>query len=285
MRLRFAKMEGAGNDYVFVDAIHQSFPRARAPELARRWSDRHFGIGADGLILLTPSQVAAVGMAMWNADGSAGAICGNGLRCLAVFAREQGRVAADRFAIETAVGVRSVALLAPIRSAPAASRPAVATPAIAVEVELGRGNVAAEPTPLRVAGHDLECWRGEVGNPHAVVFLLTDPESFPVEEIGAAMQRHPLFPGGVNVEFVQVRSDGSLYQRTFERGSGETLACGSGAAIAALTAIRTGCVTGPVVRVGLRGGELRVRCSDGLLVIVGPARTVFVGEIELPDAP
>lgn len=274
MRVSFAKLEGLGNDYLFVDTIRALFPRERAPELARAWSDRHFGIGADGLVLLVPSAVAAVGMAMWNADGSAGAMCGNGLRCLARFAREEGHAAADRFDVETAVGVRAVALL---RAAGAAITGA--------RVELGPGTVATTPERIRVGDTAIDCLRGSVGNPHAVVVLDADPAAFPVLEIGAALQTHPAFPGGVNVEFVQPLADGTLVQRTYERGSGETLACGSGAAIAALAMVRTGRLRGPRVRVRLRGGVLDVDCGDAALVITGPARTVFRGEIELPAEP
>lgn len=270
LRVPFAKMEGCGNDYVYVDAIAAAFPRARAPELARRWSDRHFGIGADGLVLLEPSSAAAVGMAMWNADGSLGAICGNGLRCLAKFARERGHVAADRFTVETGAGVRRVELVRDGAGAIAGAR-----------VDLGRVRVEPEPLQLRVGDRRLACHRGDAGNPHAVVVLDADPDGFPVDAIGSALQTHAAFPDGVNVEFVQVLADGTLRQRTFERGSGETMACGSGAAVAALLAVRAGLLPGPDVRVRLRGGDLDVHCGDGLLVIAGPARTVFTGEIEI----
>jgi diaminopimelate epimerase len=267
-------MEGVGNDYVCVDAIRHAFPVDRAPELARQWSDRHFGIGADGLVLLQPSSRAAVGMAMWNADGSAGSMCGNGLRCLARLARDHGHVAIDEFDVETAAGLRTVTL---VRDTDGQVTGACA--------DLGAVRVDSTPSSVQVEGRAIELFHGDAGNPHAVVLIDGDPDDYPVLEVGAALQTRPAFAGGVNVEFVQVRADHSLAQRTYERGSGETLACGSGAAVAALLALQRGLVPGPDVLVHLRGGDLQVRRRNGSLVIVGPARTVFRGEVELRPQP
>lgn len=270
MRVPFTKMEGCGNDYVFVDAIDGTFPLARGAELARAWSDRHFGIGGDGLIVLVRGRTSPIGMAMWNADGSVGAMCGNGLRCLAVFARERGHASSDAFVVDTAAGPREVAI----------ERDACGAVAV-VHADLGAVHVDREPVEVSAGGRRLRCHLGSAGNPHAVILLDVDPETFPVLEVGAALQVHERFPGGVNVEFVRVDADGALRQRTFERGSGETLACGTGAAAAALCALQNGLVRGPEVRVRLRGGELRVRRGERTLVLVGPARTVCRGEIDL----
>jgi diaminopimelate epimerase len=272
--LPFVKMEGAGNDYVFVDAIRSPLDDERAAALARTWSHRHFGVGSDGLILLRHSRVAAVAMAMWNADGSVGAMCGNGLRCLAVLARDHGHVAADRFRVETASGVRAVELQRDARGR-----------VCGAAADLGAVAVERVPRRIRAGTRDVDCYVGDAGNRHAVVFVAGDPAHEPVVEIGSLLQTHAAFPGGVNVEFVQVCADGSLRQRTYERGSGETMACGSGAAVAALAAMQRGLVAGPEVRVRLRGGDLLVRARDGSLVLSGPARTVFRGEIELPEQP
>jgi len=265
MRVPFTKMEGAGNDYVYVDALRDRFPLERAPELARRWSDRHFGIGADGLIVLTNGQRAPLRMAMWNADGSRGAMCGNGLRCLAVLAAAHGHVRERRFPLETDAGVREVELLdgGLVRTAMGAV-------------------TCGEPLEVAVAGRNLHCFPGDAGNPHAVVFV-DDVERTDVAVLGQALQSHTRFPGGVNVEFVQVDGPAALRQRTFERGSGETLACGTGAAVAALAARRSGRVHADVVDVRLRGGTLRVLLGGSSLAIEGPVRTVFAGEIELPE--
>lgn len=264
MRVPFTKMEGAGNDYVFIDGIRTQFPLARAPELARRWSDRHFGIGSDGLIVLLAGRTASVRMAMWNADGSRGAMCGNGLRCLARLAFDAGHVREQRFTIETDAGPRQVELLA----------------GDAVRAGLGAVRVSAQKR-IVIGTDNLEVVPGDAGNPHAVLFV-GDTEVANVAGIGAALQDHPEFPGGVNVEFVQVLGRDRLRQRTFERGSGETMACGTGAAVVAIAARTAGLVDGEQTTVELRGGTLRVVGSADALAIEGPGRTVFTGEIELP---
>ena len=271
MDVAFVKMEGTGNDYVFVDAIAAAFPVERAPELARAWSDRHFGIGGDGLVLLLPGRVHRVRMAMWNADGTRGAMCGNGLRCVGKLAHEHGHVRSARFTVETDAGDRAVELRFDARGAVAGAC-----------TEIGTVQIDAAPAVADVAGRSVEYRAGDAGNPHAVVFLAGDPAGYPVVEVGAALQRLPRFPAGVNVEFVQVQPDGSLRQRTFERGSGETLACGTGAAVAAAAALQCGFVRGPEVPVHLRGGTLIARRQGTALVIEGPARTVFSGVAALP---
>ena len=266
MRIAFRKMHGCGNDYLFVDAITQPFPLERAPELARVWSERHFGVGADGLIVLARGEQAPLRMHMWNADGSRGAMCGNGLRCLARFARDLGHAASERFVVETDAGCRAVQLLG----------------GDLVRAELGA--VRIEPkSRFEVDGAELELVRGSAGNPHAVLFV-ADVGRAEVERLGAALQAHTAFPGGVNVEFVQPIGSDRLRQRTFERGSGETLACGTGAAVAAIAARAAGRVAGEATFVELRGGVLRVVGEASALAIEGPARSVCDGVLELPMA-
>lgn len=265
MRIPFTKMEGLGNDYIFVDGIATRLPLPRAPELARCWSDRHFGIGADGLIVLLAGEAAPVRMAMWNADGSRGAMCGNGLRCLARFACDRGHVRERCFTIETDAGARRVELLADGD----------------VRAWMGEVRTAAART-VHVAGRTVELVPGDAGNPHAVLFV-DDTATADVQGIGAALQSHTGFPGGVNVEFVQRLAPDRLRQRTFERGSGETLACGTGAAVAAMAARAAGLVVGETTTVELRGGPLRVVGSGATLAIEGPGRTVFAGEIEMAE--
>ena len=269
-RVEFVKMEGAGNDYVYVDAIQQPWFVDRAADLAVRLADRHFGVGGDGLIVLSRGEAAPARMAMWNADGSRGAMCGNGLRCLAKLAHDHGHVRERAFAVETDSGLTRVELVFDGDGAVVGAR-----------IELAGVEVAAEPTRTRVGGREVDYHVGDAGNPHAVVFV-DAPDDYPVLDVGAAMQTHADFPDGVNVEFVAVGPDGALRQRTFERGSGETLACGSGAGFAATVAHRRGLVEGPEVAVDLRGGRLTVSWRDAVLVIAGPARTVYRGEIDLP---
>lgn len=266
MPIPFVKMEGTGNDYIYIDAISGEFPLDRASECARLWSHRNFGIGADGLILLLAGDLAPVRMAMWNADGSRGAMCGNGLRCLAALAFAHGHVHERAFTVETDSGLRSVTLLDDDR----------------VRAEMGAVTCGAE-TGLDVLGEQIRYRPGDAGNPHAVVFV-DDVETTAVARLGAAMQSLPPFPDGVNVEFVAVTGPSQLTQRTFERGSGETLACGTGAAVAALAAHDSGRVSGATVDVCLRGGTVRVVLGGSGLAIEGSARTVYRGDIELPDA-
>ncbi len=262
MRTTFTKMEGLGNDYIFVDGIATPLPLERASEWARAWSDRHFGIGADGLIVLLSGHAAPIRMAMWNADGSRGAMCGNGLRCLARFAFDRGHLRERRFAVETDVGVKRVELLT------------------GDLVRAWLGEVRVEPPRTVTLGRrSLSLVIGDAGNPHAVIFV-ADVEAVDVNGIGRALQTHPDFPGGVNVEFVQALATDRLRQRTFERGSGETMACGTGAAVAATAARQAGLVHADSITVELRGGPLRILGHGATLAIEGPGRTVFTGEIE-----
>lgn len=268
VKIAFTKMEGCGNDYIFVNAITQPLPIDRAGDLAKIWSDRHFGIGADGLIVLARDDDDALRMLMWNADGSRGAMCGNGLRCLARFAEAQGHTTGTTLVIMTDSGPREIELMGPGSGSG--------------DVMTQMGDVTCMPQRMiEVAGGCYEFICGDAGNPHAVTFV-ADVETAEVERIGAAMQSLEAFPDGVNVEFVQALGGDRIKQRTFERGSCETLACGTGAAVAALAARQLGNIRGRVAYVDLRGGTLSVIGDGPSLAIEGPARSVFSGEIELP---
>jgi diaminopimelate epimerase len=269
--LRFTKMEGAGNDYVYVDAFHEPFDLERGSEVARIVADRRFGIGGDGLIVLAESTSADVRMVMWNADGSRGSMCGNGVRCVAKLAHDVGVVKGSSMRVETDCGVK----LATLRIDDHGE-------VTGASVDMGEISVDDSAGVADIGGRTWRFHPADAGNPHAVVFLDEDPAGVPVLEIGAAMQKLAVFPDGVNVEFVSVRADGSLDQRTFERGSGETLACGSGATAAACAAVRLGKTAGPRVTVHLLGGDLVIDCGGDGAVMEGPARTVFSGEIQLP---
>lgn len=263
MRVPFTKMEGCGNDYIFVDGIAQPFPVEWAPELSKEWSSYHFGIGADGLIVLTRDDDGTLRMQMWNADGSRGAMCGNGLRCLARFAEAGGYVTSQSFVVATDSGPRPVEL----------------KENGAVRIEMGEVR-CGDPRTIEVNGQSFEVVPGDAGNPHAVIFV-DDVDTAPVEEVGAALQTNALFASGVNVGFAQPLEGDTLRLRVFERGSGETLACGTGAAVAARAARLAGNIQGLVAQVDVRGGTLAVIGDGPLLAIEGPARTVFTGEIEL----
>ena len=266
--IAFTKMEGCGNDYVYVDAITQPLPIDHAGELAKLWSNRNFGIGSDGLIALARDDDGTLRMLMWNADGSRGAMCGNGLRCLARFAEANGHTNGLSFVMQTDSGPRAVELMGPGNGSG--------------DVTTQMGDVTCtEQRAMEVAGGRYDFICGDAGNPHAVTFV-DDVETADVERVGAAMQHLAAFPDGVNVEFVQALGDDRIKQRTFERGSGETLACGTGAAVAALAARQVGNIRGRVAHVDLRGGTLSVIGEGPALAIEGPARSVFSGEIELP---
>ena len=257
-RIQFVKMEGAGTDYVYINGLTQQFPIEGAGPLVRRLADRHFGIGGDGVILLTRSDRADVRMVMWNADGSRGAMCGNGVRCLAKLAHDEGVVAGLQLTVETEAGIKPVELLE------RAGR------VVGARVDMGIVRVESVPRHVEVDGARYACHVGDAGNPHAVIFVAV----------------HPPFADGVNVEFVQVAA-GELHQRTWERGAGETLACGSGATVAALAAVQTGRIAGPRVGVRLRGGYLVIEIGADRVVMEGPATEVFRGtvELELPIEP
>jgi diaminopimelate epimerase len=269
--MNFVKMHGLGNDYVYVNGlVHR---RADWPALARAVSDRHTGIGADGLIALLPSRAADFRMRMFNADGSEGEMCGNGIRCLAKLAWDLGLTRRKDLVFETKAGPIRV------RMARYGAREARVT------VDMGPPRPLGAPRPgaptmrvdtLRVDARTFRIHEISMGNPHCVIFV-PDTAKAPVAEAGPLLERHPRFPNRTNVEFVEVVSETEVRQRTWERGSGETMACGTGACAAAVAAHRTG-RTGPRVTVHLPGGDLRVAIAkDGRVFMTGPAVTVFEG--------
>jgi diaminopimelate epimerase len=269
-RLRFRKMHGAGNDYVYLDGIDQDIRIDDAAGWAARLADRHFGIGSDGLILLARSDRADCRMVMWNADGSRGSMCGNGLRCLAAMARELGHVAAERMTVETDAGLRQAQVFADRNGR-------------VIRALAGMGVLRFDPEPHTVGlGAGVITWYAvDAGNPHAVAFVRGDPEELALASVAREIERSGRFPDGVNVELVAVVGPDRLVQRTFERGSGETLACGSGATAAACAGLATGRLSATPVRVRVRGGELVIaQLEDGSWQLDGPVATVFEGTFE-----
>ena len=263
--MKFRKMHGLGNDYIIINCMEGMPGDMRL--LARRLSDRHFGIGGDGVICICPSQDAAFKMRMFNADGSEGSMCGNGIRCLAKYVFERGMTAETRFTVETPAGLRTVQL--GIKN----------ERVISVTVDMGA------PAVGQIAKiYVLEkCFTGmdvSMGNPHFVI-LDSDISELDVPQLGRAVERHPRFEDGVNVEFVRVLCRRRLAMRVWERGSGETLACGTGACAAA-AALHTLGRLERVVAVELPGGQLEVECRerDGHIFMTGTAETVFSGELD-----
>ena len=275
--LEFTKLHGTANDFVYVDA-RTGFPGDPAA-LAPRLCDRHRGIGADGLILLLDSERADCRMTIYNADGSRPEMCGNGIRGFAKFVHDRHLVDADPLAVETDAGIKTVRVdreNGRVRS--------VAVDMGAPEWDGRRIPVAADGAvidrPLEVAGQTWHVTCVSMGNPHCVVFV-DAVDSLPLETIGPAFERHAFFPQRVNTEFVRVLGPDRLEMRVWERGAGETLACGTGACAAAVAAARTG-RAGRHVTVALRGGELRIDWRpDDQVRMTGDAVEVFRGRIEV----
>lgn len=277
--IAFAKMHGAGNDFVVLDGIRQELPPLE-PRV-RRWSDRHRGIGFDQLLVVRPSSTADFRMEIWNADGSQVEMCANGIRAFFKYLRDAGHTDRDAVRVETLGGVVEPRWAGDDRVTVDMGPPVLAPAKIPTRLGDGTGDGPVLDAPLDVDGRTLPVSSLSMGNPHAVVYV-EDVDTAPVAALGAAIERHPAFPNRVNVEFVQVVSRDHVRQRTWERGTGETLACGSGACATAVASILRG-VTGPEVAVELRGGTLEIRwAGDGHSVFMtGPAAHVFDGHIAI----
>ena len=281
--MRFTKMHGCGNDYVYIDAWAEDLPRD-LPALARRISDRHTGIGSDGLIVVGPSDSADARMTMYNADGSQSEMCGNGVRCAAKLAYDHKRVRQESIRVETGAGILDIELLFGTRKE-----------VIGASVLMGRPRLVPDQVPvihpgpgpklrlrLLIDRQPYKLLAVGMGNPHAVIFV-DDPERFPVAKVGPAIERHAKFPRRTNVEFVARLPDEAglpvLRQRTWERGAGETQACGTGACATAVAAILDGLIPGREATVRLNGGDLRISWprDDASVRMTGPAVTAFEG--------
>ncbi|MBA3708068.1 MAG: diaminopimelate epimerase [Planctomycetes bacterium] len=280
--MRFTKMHGCGNDYVYIDAWRERVP-SNLPKLARAISDRHTGVGADGLIIIGPSRRADARMVMFNSDGSRSEMCGNGIRCAAKLAYDHGHLTTAKMRIETSAGILDVELQkrghAVVGASVLMGRPRL-SPAT-VPVRLGASGPLL-PLTLTIAGSRLRLLAVGMGNPHAVCFI-DDPDDFPVATVGPLIERHARFPKRTNVEFVSRLRDERgvpvLRQRTWERGSGETQACGTGACATLVAAILDQRIDVRESIIRLDGGDLRVEwpADDAPVRLTGPAVTVFDG--------
>ncbi len=286
MKIPFIKMHGAGNDYIYVDCISQPLPQWGELEGAVvRLSDRHFGIGADGLVLILPSDVADLRMRMFNADGSEAQMCGNAARCVARYAYDHKLVNKDTFTLETKAGIKTIApLLSPPQGGSCLATNILFSvdmgePAI-IEKDLAQLNVrdAINGVSTSYAGSEL-CV--SMGNPHAV-FFVEDLDSVDVHDLGRAIENDPIFPERTNVEFVEVISPTEVRVRVWERGSGETLACGTGACAVCVAGVTLG-LTERNITLHLLGGDLQVSWqeADNHVILTGAAEYAFRGEVSI----
>lgn len=276
--LQFTKMEGIGNDYVYMDGIHQRVPMDAT--FISKISDRHFGIGSDGLIVILESEVADFKMRMFNLDGSEGKMCGNGIRCFAKFVYDEHLTKKTTLQIETLSGIKTCELK--IENGEVTS----------VTVDMGEPVTTCRDIPvvydqeemiddeLVISGTKYRGTAVSMGNPHLVIYR--DNLDFNLEKIGPHFEKDPMFPESVNTEFVQVIDEKHLKMRVWERGSGETHACGTGAC-AVMYASYLNHLCGPEADVELLGGHLQIAYRDGHIFMTGPARTTFRGYIQEED--
>ena len=276
--LDFTKMHGAGNDLVVLDGLGDALPDELGA-LAQRLADRRFGIGADQILVLRPSRVADVRMEIYDADGSQVEMCGNGIRAVFKYLRDRRVTDKDEIAVETLAGTVYPRWAGTDRVAVQMGRPIFA--AEKIPTRLGQGDGPLIDVPLEVDGHRLLVTSLSMGNPHAVIFV-DDVDAAPVTTLGPRIEQHPAFPNRVNVEFVQVLGRDRVRQRTWERGTGETLACGSGACAVGVACVLRG-VTDRAITVALRGGELEIAwpADDASVQMTGPAAEVFTGRIAI----
>ncbi|MDT8421511.1 MAG: diaminopimelate epimerase [Desulfuromonadales bacterium] len=275
--MHFTKMHGAGNDYVYINGFEQQ-PDNPA-ELARRISDRHFGVGSDGLILILPSEKADLRMRMFNADGSEAEMCGNGIRCVAKFAYDRGLVERREISVETGAGILTLQLFPGADGKIAKVRVNMGLPGLKRgEIPMtGPADELAEELDIEVEGKTFRATCVSMGNPHCVIFV-DNVDDFPLEHYGPLIEHHPWFPNRINVEFVQVVSPREVIQRTWERGAGETLACGTGASAVTVAGVLTGRTERKILN-HLRGGDLELEWTeDGPVYKTGPAVEVFTGD-------
>ena len=275
--MKFTKMQGIGNDYVYVNCLQETIENPS--ELAKKISDRHYGVGSDGLIMINPSDKADFEMEMYNADGSRGEMCGNGIRCVAKYVYDYGLTDKTSISVETLAGIKYLDLTVEDGKV------------VLVKVDMGKPMLRPEEVPvvsekeevidepITVDGQEYRMTCVSMGNPHAVVFIDQDVKEFPLEPVGVKFENHERFPKRVNTEFVNVLDRHTAQMRVWERGSGETLACGTGACAVAVACALNG-LTEDEVTVKLLGGDLQIKWDreKNTVYMTGPAEVVFDGE-------
>lgn len=277
--MKFTKMHGAGNDYIYINCFEET---VKNPEkLAIKVSDRHFGIGSDGLILISPSDKADFKMNIYNADGSEGMMCGNGIRCVSKYVYDNGMTDKDEITVETRSGIKLIKMNVENGKV------------VSARVNMGEPILEAEKIPTKFDGENVirqkltigekeyEVTCVSMGNPHCIVYV-DDVKNIDLEKIGPKFENNEMFPERINTEFVHVVSDTELDMRVWERGSGETLACGTGSCAVTVASVLCGyCKRNTEIKINLLGGTLTDIWTDGGDVyMTGPAATVCTGEIE-----
>ncbi|MGF0031404.1 diaminopimelate epimerase [Bariatricus sp. SGI.154] len=281
--MRFTKMHGLGNDYVYVNCFKEKIENP--PEVAKYVSDRHLGIGSDGLIMINPSKVADFEMEMYNADGSRGEMCGNGIRCVAKYVYDYGLTDKTSISVETLGGIKYLDLMVACGKVALVKvdmgTPELRAEAIPIEMEEGWEADQVVDEVIVVDGTEYHMTGVSMGNPHAVVYI-EDVKGLDIEKIGPKFENHERFPKRINTEFARVIDRKTVEMRVWERGSGETLACGTGACAVAVASILNG-LTDHEVTIRLLGGDLKIEWDREVnkVYMTGPATTVFDGEIEI----
>ena len=282
MRINFVKMHGAGNDYIYVDGMKQTIPNES--EAAKKLSDRHFSVGGDGLIIIKKGTVADYEMVMYNSDGSRGAMCGNGIRCVAKYLFDNGYTDSEEFTVESMGAVKKIKVNT------------VNGKAVTARVDMGKPILKASDVPVITNGErcinqpitiddrEFKMTCVSMGNPHAVMFIDESPKDFDLNHYGKiAEQSTDIFPDRVNAEFAKIVDRGNIEMRVYERGAGETLACGTGSCATAVAAILNGYCDNNVT-IHLLGGDLQIEWSgdeNDSIIMTGPAEYAFYGEVEI----
>jgi len=283
--MKFTKMQGCGNDYVYVNGFMEEVPDK--PAMARKVSDRHFGIGSDGLIFINPSDKADCEMEMYNSDGSRAEMCGNGIRCVSKFAFDEGIVDKLNISVETLAGIKYIDIIKTSEGVTGAKvnmgHPILEPAEIPCDVSKLAAPVESFvlEKPMVVDGITYSVSAVSMGNPHVIVFMDRDLTDLPIEKLGPKFETHPAFPRKVNTEFAHIIDRHTISMRVWERGAGETWACGTGACALAVAAILNGYVDNEVT-IKLLGGDLKISFSGDIkdsVFMEGPAVTVFKGEI------
>ncbi len=288
--MKFTKMHGCGNDYIYVNGFVEQIAAKCKPELVRRLSDRHFGIGGDGVIFINPGKSANFEMEMYNADGTRAQMCGNGIRCVAKYVYDYGLTNQTNITIESFGQVKYLTLVLGEDGKVSTVRVNMGAPILAAsQIPVVSKNEQVVDEDITVDGKTFKMTCVSMGNPHAVVFLQCavqnfDIKNFDIEKIGPHFENHPRFPERTNTEFVQVIDKNNVHMRVWERGTGETLACGTGCCATVVACVLNG-LTDTKVTVKVLGGEILCEWdrTENIVYMTGPAETVFDGEIKLQE--